>query len=97
MAATPENLQLMARRLPQDCVWQIIAIGRENLRLTAIGLALGGNARAGMEDTLYSKKGELAASSAQLVTRAVTLVDALDGAVASVAEARQRLIGDATR
>ena len=29
-------------RLPTDCVWQIIAIGRANLELTAMGLALGG-------------------------------------------------------
>lgn len=93
MAATPANLQLMVGRLPEDCVWQIIAIGRENLRLTAMGLALGGNARAGLEDTLYTGKGELAVSSAQLVSRTVKLVAALDGAVASVAEARQSLVG----
>lgn len=94
MAATPANLQLMVGRLPENCVWQIIAIGRENLRLTAMGLALGGNARAGLEDTLYSGKGELAVSSAQLVSRTVKLVDALDEEVASVAEARIMLLGN---
>lgn len=45
MAATPDNLLTMVRRLPDDAVWQVIAIGRHNLELTAIGLAVGGNAR----------------------------------------------------
>ena len=35
---------MMVRRLPAGAVWQVIAIGRANLELTAIGLALGGNA-----------------------------------------------------
>lgn len=94
MTATPENLQLMVGRLPENCVWQIIAIGRENLKLTAMGLALGGNARAGLEDTLYRRKGELAESSAELVLRTGNLVHALDGAIASVAEARRAILGD---
>ena len=69
MTATADNLITMVRRLPPECVWQVIAIGRANLELTAIGLALGGNARAGLEDTLYLRKGEqspgnLAAGSA---------------------------------
>jgi len=59
-SATPQNLVMMVERLPKNCIWQIIAIGKANLQLTAIGLALGGNARAGLEDTLYLRKGELA-------------------------------------
>src|ERR1700737_457404 len=45
MAAPADNLIAMVRRLPAECVWQVIAIGRANRELTAIGLALGGNAR----------------------------------------------------
>ncbi len=92
MAATPANLQMMVDRLPGDCIWQIIAIGRENLRLTAMGLALGGNARAGLEDTLYLRKGELSPGSTPLVERAAALVHALDETVAGVTEARQTLL-----
>ena len=51
MAATADNLLTMVRRLPPEAIWQVIAIGRANLELTAMGLALGGNARTGMEDT----------------------------------------------
>ncbi|MGV9350234.1 3-keto-5-aminohexanoate cleavage protein [Streptomyces spiralis] len=91
MAATHQNLVEMVRRLPDGSIWQVIAIGRENLRLTAMGLALGGNARAGMEDTLYYRRGEPATSSAALVARAADLVKALDGEVADVTSAARRL------
>jgi 3-keto-5-aminohexanoate cleavage enzyme len=86
MAATADNLITMVRRLPADCVWQVIAIGRANLELTAIGLALGGNARAGLEDTLYLRKGEQSPGNLPLVQRAVALAAAVDRPAASVDE-----------
>jgi 3-keto-5-aminohexanoate cleavage enzyme len=86
MAATPENLLTMVGRLPAGASWQVIAIGRANLRLTAMGLALGGHARAGLEDTLYLRKGELATGNRPLVERAVRLARDLDRPIASVAE-----------
>lgn len=91
MAATPENLMTMVPRLPEGAIWQIIAIGRSNLQLTAMALALGGNARAGMEDTLYLRRGELVAKNAQLVRRAVALAEDLDLTVADVAATRVQL------
>jgi hypothetical protein len=47
----------------------------------------GGNARAGLEDTLYLRKGELSAGNLPLVERAVSLAAGLDRPVASVEEA----------
>jgi uncharacterized protein (DUF849 family) len=91
MAATPENLMTIVARLPEGAIWQIIAIGRNNLQLTAIALALGGNARAGMEDTLHVRRGELATSNAQLVGRAAGLATALELAIADVAATRAQL------
>lgn len=91
MAATAENLITMVKRLPEDAVWQVIAIGRNNLELTSIGLAMGGNARAGLEDTLYLRKGELSPGNRPLVERAVGLAKALDRQVASVEEAKTLL------
>lgn len=87
MAATPENLMTMVRRLPAGSIWQVIAIGRSNLELTAMGLAMGGNARAGLEDTLYLRKGELSPGNLPLVERTVSLARALDRPVATVDEA----------
>jgi len=86
MAATADNLITMVRRLPPGAVWQVIAIGRANLELTAIGLALGGNARAGLEDALYLRKGELSPGNLPLIKRAVGLAAALDRPAASVAD-----------
>lgn len=77
-AATAENLLAIVRNLPPDAVWQVVAIGRAHLPLTAIGLALGANARTGLEDTLMTRRGERASSSAQLVQRLGGLAAALD-------------------
>lgn len=85
-AATADNLMTIVRRLPAGAIWQIIAIGRANLELTAMGLALGGNARAGMEDTLYLRKGEQTQGNAPLVARTIALAKDLDRAIATVEE-----------
>ncbi|GAA3564815.1 3-keto-5-aminohexanoate cleavage protein [Amycolatopsis ultiminotia] len=91
MAATADNLLTLVRRLPEGAVWQVIAIGRANLELTAMGLALGGNARAGLEDALYLRKGELSPGNLPLVQRAVRLAGALDRGVAGVGETEKLL------
>lgn len=91
MAATPENLMTIVPRLPAGAIWQIIAIGKNNLRLTAIALALGGNARAGMEDTLHLRRGELATTNTQLVERVAGLVTGLELSIADVSAARDQL------
>jgi uncharacterized protein (DUF849 family) len=90
-AATAENLLAMVRRLPENAIWQVIAIGRSNLELTAVGLALGGNARTGMEDTLMLRHGVPVTSNAQLVERLVGVAHAIEREPASVIEAEQRL------
>jgi 3-keto-5-aminohexanoate cleavage enzyme len=91
MAATADNLLAMVRRLPPGSVWQVIAVGRANLELTGVGLAMGGNARAGLEDTLHLRKGELSPGNTPLVRRTAQLAHALDRKVADVAEAEAML------
>ncbi len=90
MAATPDNLMMMVRRLPPGCIWQIIAIGKANLELTGMALALGGNARAGLEDCLYLRKG-VPAHNVDLVERTAALVKALQLPLADVHETESRL------
>jgi len=83
-AATPDNLLAMVGKLPSGAIWQVIAIGRTNLPLTTIGLALGGNARTGMEDVLWLARGRPVESNAQLVERLVKVARAIDREPASV-------------
>ena len=69
MPATPAALVELVQRLPDGAVRQAIALGRANRTMTAIGLAMSGNARTGMEDTLVLRRGAPAQSNAELVAR----------------------------
>jgi uncharacterized protein (DUF849 family) len=90
-AATPENLVAMVRRIPPGAAWQVIGIGRENLAMTAIGLAMGGNARTGMEDTLLLRRGVPAQGNRPLVERLAGVARSLEREPATVDEARELL------
>ncbi|MGZ4274954.1 MAG: 3-keto-5-aminohexanoate cleavage protein [Solirubrobacteraceae bacterium] len=76
--ATASSLLSIVSRIPEGSAWQAIGIGRANLELTTIGLALGGNARTGMEDTLLMRRGVPAGSNAQLVARLVNIARAIE-------------------
>jgi 3-keto-5-aminohexanoate cleavage enzyme len=89
--ATAESLMAMVARIPAGAVWQVIGIGRANLQMTTIGLALGGNARTGMEDTLMLRRGVPAQSNAELVQRLVAIARAIEREPASPAQAEQQL------
>jgi 3-keto-5-aminohexanoate cleavage enzyme len=91
MPATPTALVQLVDRLPAGAVWQAIAIGRWNLPMTAIGLAMGGNARTGMEDTLLLRRGVPADSNAQLVERLVGVARSLEREPAAVGEVEELL------
>jgi 3-keto-5-aminohexanoate cleavage enzyme len=91
MAATPANLVALIGRIPASSVWQVIGIGRHNLAMTAIGLAMGGNARTGMEDTLLVRRGQPTTGNGELTARLATTANALDRPPATVEQAIERL------
>lgn len=97
MPATPAALVELVDRLPADAVWQAIAIGRANLPMTAISLAMGGNARTGMEDTLMLRRGVPATSNAELVDRLVAVARTLERDIAAVPDVEQALALPAVR
>ena len=72
-------------------MWQAIAIGKANFPLAAIALAMGGNARTGLEDNLYLRRGEIAEGNAPLVSRIADICRVLDRPVATVEETEQIL------
>jgi 3-keto-5-aminohexanoate cleavage enzyme len=65
-----------------------VSIGKYQLPLSTMALALGGNIRVGMEDNVYFSHGVLAVSNAQLVQRAARIVRELGREVATPDEAR---------
>jgi 3-keto-5-aminohexanoate cleavage enzyme len=91
MAATPATLVALIDRIPAGSVWQVIGIGRHNLAMTAIGLAMGGNARTGMEDTLLVRRGQPATGNGELTARLATTANALDRPPATVEQTIERL------
>lgn len=89
--ADPAHLVHMVRCLPTGSTWSVAGIGRHQLTLATIALAMGGNARVGFEDNIYYRKGQLAQSNAQLVARIARIAQELDRPVATPAQARDIL------
>jgi 3-keto-5-aminohexanoate cleavage enzyme len=92
MAPTARNLVHLVDGLPQGCTWSVAGIGRHELTLGAMALAMGGHVRVGFEDNLYYEKGIPADSNAQLVERIARLAKELGRPPATPAEAR-RILG----
>jgi len=93
IAAHPKNLMLMADTIPENSIWQVIAVGRAQMPMITMGVALGGNVRVGLEDNIYSSKGVLAKSNAHFVERVVNIAKSMGREIATLEEARQRLLG----
>jgi 3-dehydrocarnitine:acetyl-CoA trimethylamine transferase len=88
--ASSEAMQAMRDALPAGVIWSAFGVGRMQMPMVAQAVLLGGNVRVGLEDNLYLEKGALA-SNAQLVQRAVAIVELLGARVQSPAEVRRRL------
>ena len=69
----------------------MIGIGKEQWRLVASALVLGGNIRVGLEDNFYMPNGDMAKSNGNLVEEAVKLTRLVGREVATVDEARKLL------
>ena len=89
--ASVKNLVHMVDALPDNSVWQVIAIGRHQIPLGTVGVVMGGGIRVGFEDNVYLSHGVLASSNAQLVEKAVKIIQQVGRMVASPDEARQTL------
>jgi len=93
--ASPNNLLFLlnsARETVGDFVWSVCAAGRHQLPMCTMSLVMGGNARVGMEDSLYAGKGVLAKSNADQVEKIVRIARELGLEPATPDEAR-RILG----
>jgi 3-keto-5-aminohexanoate cleavage enzyme len=91
MAATVDNLVHVVQSLPEDAVWQAIAVGRHNFEIGAAAMAMGGNVRTGLEDNIYLSHGKLAPGNAPLVERMAQIAASVGRPVATIEETRERL------
>lgn len=88
--ADPLLLASMVHQLPEGSQWASFALGRMQMPWVAQSVLLGGHVRVGLEDNLYLSRG-VKATNAQLVERAVGIVEALGSEVASPDETRELL------
>jgi len=92
---TPRNVTLMSDQIPGGPEgpnqWQTIGISRDQWKLLAAALVLGGNVRAGVEDNLYLPDGEMCRSNGDLIAKARQMAEDVGRRAATVAEARELL------
>ena len=88
--ATLDGLMSLVHRLPPNTVWSSFAIGRLQMPWLAATVLAGGNVRVGLEDNLWLAKGE-PATNAQLVERAVEILQRLGVGVMTAEETRSQL------
>lgn len=89
--ATPAMIDTLRRMIPDDAPWSAFGIGPLANPIVAQSFLMGGHCRVGLEDNLYMDRGVFASSNAQLVERAVQILDLLGGNAATPQEARNIL------
>ena len=93
----PEAENLMHMRRMADHLfgdqyhWSILGAGRHQMGLITMGAIMGGHCRVGLEDSIYLKKGQLAKSNAEQVTKIRTILNELSLEIATPDEARKML------
>ncbi len=80
----------MVNNVPAGWHFSGFGLGRNQMAYVAAAVLAGGNVRVGLEDNLWLGKGQLA-TNAQLVERAVTIIEAMGARVIGPDEVRARL------
>ena len=88
---TVKNLIFLVEALPLGCTWSVAGVGRAQLPLATVALAMGGHVRVGIEDNIYYSKGRLA-SNDELVARVARIAEEVGRPLATPDEAR-RILG----
>lgn len=90
LGARPQHLVQLVGLLPADSTWQVAAVGRYQLPLTTMAMAMGGHVRVGLEDNLYLSKGVLATNH-ELVARAARIAGELGRPLMKPDDVRRKL------
>jgi 3-keto-5-aminohexanoate cleavage enzyme len=88
--ASARNLTYLVDALPPGCTWSVAGIGRAQLEMAMLAIAMGGHVRVGLEDNIYYAKGRLA-SNEDLVARVARIAAEYGRPVATPGQARELL------
>lgn len=88
---TPKALLYCLDQLPQGWTWSVCALGRNEIPMAAIAMAMGGHVRVGFEDNIYLRRNVLAKSNSELVRKVVNIAKELDRPIATPDDAREIL------
>lgn len=80
----------MVNNVPDDWTFSAFSLGRNQMAYAAAAVLAGGHVRVGLEDNLWLEKGVLA-TNAQLVERAVGIVEGMGARVMGPQEVRAKL------
>jgi uncharacterized protein (DUF849 family) len=80
----------MVNNVPKSWTFSAFSIGRNALAYPAAAVLAGGNVRVGLEDNLYAGKSMLA-TNAQLVEKAVGVIEGMGAKIISPAQVREKL------
>jgi len=80
----------MVNNVPSDWIYSAFSIGRHQMAYVAAAVLSGANVRVGLEDNLWLEKGRLA-TNAELVERAVTIIEAMGVQIMMPDEVRAEL------
>jgi uncharacterized protein (DUF849 family) len=91
----PEDVMHMKRTADRlfgtEYQWSVLGAGRNQLPIAAQSVAIGGNVRVGLEDSLWAGAGKLAESNAQQVRLVRSIIENMGLEIASSDEAREML------
>jgi 3-keto-5-aminohexanoate cleavage enzyme len=88
---TPRMLTYCVDQIPGNWTWSVCALGRHEIPMAAVAMTMGGHVRVGFEDNVYLRRGVLAESNAELVTKAANIARELDRPIADPDDAREIL------
>jgi uncharacterized protein (DUF849 family) len=91
----PEDVQHMKRTADRlfgkEYQWSVLGAGRNQMPIATQALALGGNVRVGLEDSLWLGPGKLAPSNADQVRTVRSIIESMGLEIATPADAREML------
>jgi uncharacterized protein (DUF849 family) len=95
IGAHPEDVAHMKRTADRlfgdEYQWSVLGAGRNQLPVATMSVAMGGNVRVGLEDSVWIGPGKLAETNAQQVRAIRQVIEGLGLEVATSAEAREIL------